>query len=200
MIKAIIFDADGVLVNEEKKYFNRFLEEEFGISRSTTNIFFNGEFVDCIVRKKDLQDILPSYLKEWGWNVTFEEALRYWHTKEHIMNEPLIKELESYKKQGIKLYVATNQEKYRVAYMLSEMGFADTFDQTFASFSLGYRKPAREYYEKMLKQLEDLSSPEILFWDDRLENVETAREIGLYAELYRNFKDFKIKMKQKYSL
>lgn len=200
MIKAIIFDADGVLVNEENKYFSRFLEEEYNISRSVTKEFFEGEFTDCIVGKKDLRDVLPEYLKKWGWNVSFEEALRYWHTKEHIMNDPLMQELEKYKEKGIKLFVATNQEKYRVEYMLHEMGFAEIFTKTFASFSFGHRKPAQEYYEKMLAELGGMTPEEILFWDDRPENVTAAREVGLHAEQYKNFDTFKTKMRNIYNL
>jgi putative hydrolase of the HAD superfamily len=200
MIKALIFDADGVLVNEENKYFSRFLEEEYRISRTMTKEFFEGEFTECIIGKKDLRDVLPAYLKKWGWNVSFEEALRYWHTKEHIMNDPLMQEMDKYKKKGMKLFVATNQEKYRIAYMLKEMGFADIFEQTFASYAFGYRKPAREYYEKILAELNDISPKQILFWDDRPENVKSARKAGLRAEQYQNFNLFKQVMKDKYDL
>ena len=93
MIKAILFDVDGVLVNEEKKYFSVHLEEELGISQKITKEFFATEFLDCVDGAKDLRDVLPKYLKAWGWDVSVNEALKYWHTKEHIVNEPLINEM-----------------------------------------------------------------------------------------------------------
>ena len=40
MIKAIIFDADGVLIHREK-YFSERLEDDYGIPREKSLEFFN---------------------------------------------------------------------------------------------------------------------------------------------------------------
>lgn len=199
MIRVILFDVDGVLVNEEKKWFSYFLEEEIGISRELTYPFLHDEFLECVEGKKDLKEVLPKYLKEWKWDVSVDEALRYWHTKEHIINEPLVAEMESYKAQGIKVYTATNQEMYRTKYIREDMGFGKIFEEVISSSMLGHRKPDRLYYEKILSRIG--SKPDItLFWDDSEENIAAARAIGMHAEQYEHFSHFKEVMEEKYHL
>jgi putative hydrolase of the HAD superfamily len=200
MIKAIIFDVDQVLVNIEGKYFTHHLEDEFGIPRSVTLPFFENEFSECIIGKKDLKKILPKYMKIWGWKGTLEELLHYWHSKEHTLNEPLMDELDGYKEKDLKLYLATNQEKYRMEYILNDMGFGKIFDYAFASAHLGESKPAQAYFHKILEKLVVYEPQELLFWDDRPENVAAAKEVGLHAEQYQNFTHFKQVMAEKYDL
>jgi putative hydrolase of the HAD superfamily len=200
MIRAILFDVDQVLVNLGGKYFTVHLEEQYNIPQNVTAPFFEGEFMDCIVGKKDLKEILPKYIEEWGWKGTLEELLHFWHTSEHIVNEPLMEELTRYRGNGIKVYLATNQEKYRMEYILNEMGFRDIFDDAFASAHLGHRKPAKECFQSILQSLVIFEPQDILFWDYLLENVEAAREVGLHAEQYQNFEHFKQVMDQRYHL
>ncbi|EKD94392.1 MAG: hypothetical protein ACD_26C00069G0001 [uncultured bacterium] len=50
--------------------FNIQLARDYGIADNITSLFFNGEFKDCIIGKKDLKKVLPKYLKEWGWKKT----------------------------------------------------------------------------------------------------------------------------------
>jgi putative hydrolase of the HAD superfamily len=79
--------------------------------------------------------------------------------------------------------------------MLNEMGFSKCFDKVFASAHLGHKKPAMEFYEKVLEDLEIKDKQSVLFWDDSKENVEGAREFGIKGEIYNNFEDFKERMR-----
>jgi hypothetical protein len=47
IIKAICFDADGVVVNPQMQ-FSKYLERERGISPQMTQGFFHGVFNDCL--------------------------------------------------------------------------------------------------------------------------------------------------------
>jgi len=68
-------------------------------------------------------------------------------------------------------------------------GFLDHFDQVTFSCELGVLKPDREIYEYALRGL-GVAPAEALFLDDRPENVEGARAIGLHAELFTTWEDF----------
>lgn len=192
MIKVIILDADGVLINGER--FSVRLAKEYGISLEQTASFFTGPFNECLIGNADLKEALVPYLEEWGWKTGVDAFLEYWFAAEHSIDEELVAYIQELRKQGIKCFVATNQEKHRAEYMLEKMGFADSFDKLYASAHLGHKKPSIVFYEKLLAELGDVQKGEVLFWDDAPENIEGAKEFGIHAELYTSFDDFKQKM------
>ena len=66
MIKALLFDADGVLVNGEM--FSNHLLRDHGLDSEVTAPFFKGPFTDCVIGKADLKAVIAPYLQQWGWN------------------------------------------------------------------------------------------------------------------------------------
>lgn len=197
MIKHILFDADGVLVHGDM--FSLVLEDRYGISHETTQPFYQGIFNDSLVGKADLREIIEPYLKEWGWPKTIDEYLEEWFSYEHVLDEEIIACIQKLRAKGIGCYVATNQEKYRAQYMIDRMGFKDSFDKLYASAHLGILKPALEYYDRVVKDI-GAKKDEVLFWDDRMENVVAAKKFGIHAEFFDSFKTFKQKMKDEYDI
>ncbi len=192
MIKVIIFDADGVLINGER--FSVALERDYGISLETTLPFFNGEFQECLVGNKDLKQTVSPYLPIWGWTKDIEAFIDYWFSVEHSTNEELIRYIQDLRNQGVLCFLATNNEKYRFQYMLEKMGFVNCFDKTYASAHLGHKKPSQEFFLKIFNELEHIQKNEILFVDDTEENVKSAEDFGFYVELYNSFESFKTKL------
>lgn len=193
MIKTILFDADGVLINAEM--FSRQLEKQYGIPAERLNPFFAEKFVDCLVGKADLKEVIEPYMKEWGWQGTVDELTDFWFTVEHKVDEQLIAYIQQLRQQGIACYVATNQEKHRAEYMLNDMGFGESFDGVFASAHLGEKKPSLAFFERILAKLSITDPTEVLFWDDTPASIEAARQVGIQAEQYIGFEDFSVKMK-----
>ncbi|MDQ6660920.1 MAG: HAD-IA family hydrolase [Chloroflexota bacterium] len=192
MIKVILFDVDGVLVNGEQ--FSRRLARDYGVTREISGPFFSERFPECLRGNADLKQELESYLQQWGWQKSVEEFLNYWFTTEHAIDEPLVNAVQQLRQQGIQCYLATNQEKYRTEYILEQMGFAQKFDGMFSSAYVGHMKPDAAFFEHIVLTLDDVQTQEILFWDDSPQNVATAREVGLHAEIYRTFADFEKKL------
>jgi putative hydrolase of the HAD superfamily len=67
--------------------------------------------------------------------------------------------------------------------LLQSYPFMQNFDRRFASQILGFAKPGREIYEKAAEYL-NAQPRQILFFDDKMENVETARRLGWSAHQY----------------
>ena len=195
MIKVIIFDADGVLIHSDRR-FSVALAEEHGVSAERTLPFFSGPFQDCLVGKADLKESISPYLSDWGWGKGVDALLDLWFQLEHNADEELVQYIQELRHQDILCLLATNNEKYRFKYMLDKMGFANSFDKTYASAHLGHKKPDHDFFLKILNELDDVKKNEILFFDDDAENVKSAKDFCIHAELYTSFESFKEKIKK----
>jgi len=71
MVKALLFDVDGVVVNAKR--FSQVLEEDYEISPKETLPFFRGKFLECLVGKADLKAELIPHLKQGGWDKSLED-------------------------------------------------------------------------------------------------------------------------------
>ena len=60
-IKAIIFDADGVVINSPEMFSIQY-QKAFGISNDVMLPFFEGIFQDCLKGKADLKEELKHHL------------------------------------------------------------------------------------------------------------------------------------------
>ncbi|MCX6752596.1 MAG: HAD-IA family hydrolase [Candidatus Nomurabacteria bacterium] len=194
MIKVIIFDGVGLITHQEP--LSIALERDYGFSMKKMLPFFTGPLQECVAGRAELREIFPQYLNAWGWNKGMDAMLGYWFTRDHKIDKKMVSYIEGLKKKGIQCFLATNQEKNRFAYMLDKMDFAKIFDRTYCSAHLGHKKPSREFFSKIFKDLKDVKKEEILFWDDKAENVKGAKDFGFNAELYTSFENFEKKTKQ----
>jgi putative hydrolase of the HAD superfamily len=63
------------------------------------------------------------------------------------------------------------------------------FDETFYSHEINLRKPNREIFEYLIKEVK-LSPSEILFVDDLSENIESAKSLGIETHLFNRNEKF----------
>ncbi|MFX1259455.1 MAG: HAD-IA family hydrolase, partial [Promethearchaeota archaeon] len=74
-------------------------------------------------------------------------------------------------------------------------GFYKIFDHIFLSTEIKLRKPDLEKYKYVLKKL-DTSPKSCIFIDDKLTNIITARQLGMYVIRFESIEKFKEQLKQ----
>ncbi len=82
---------------------------------------------------------------------------------------------------GVGVHLGTNQERRRAAHMRTALGYDDLFDVSCYSCDLGAAKPEPAYFLRAVARVGD-EPASVLFVDDRADNVEAARSVGLRAE------------------
>lgn len=187
-IQAICFDADGVVINPQMQ-FSKYLAEHHHITPAMTGPFFDGVMEECLVGQHRLEDVLPPFLNVWGWPGTLTEFIDTWYEKDHCVDRRLTAAIQALRLRGIRCCLTTSQECGRARYMQQVMGFQEMFDDLFISCEIGCKKPDPAFFRHVQEHL-DLDGAAVLFWDDRLENVEAARRFGWNAEVYTDFPAF----------
>ena len=192
-IKAVIFDADGVLVFPWR--FAEHLSGELGITQEATRAFFEGKFTSCLLGEADLAETLPPYLAQWGWTGSCEEFMQLWFSVEDAVDVRVLGAVQKLREVGYGCCLASNQEAHRSEYLRTVMGFGAEFDTLFFSCEIGFKKPDARFYEAVETAL-GLNGEEIVFWDDSPRHVAAAQERGWQAKLYTDYEDFERQVRE----
>ena len=81
---------------------------------------------------------------------------------------------------GMKIAILSNMGEELLAYMRQNFAWLDGFHHLTWSCELNLIKPLAAIYEHTLEKL-NVRADEALFIDDRLENVEGARAVGIHS-------------------
>ncbi len=178
-MKAILLDADGVVLNKGE-FFSEKFAREYNVPLEEVLEFFKGPFGDCQAGTKDLKEEVAPFLEKWGWQGSVDDFLNYWF--QDVQIDPGIYELvEKYHEKGIKCYLASNNESYRARAIQDKLG--GLLDGYFFSADLKMKKDNPEFFKHILGQL-DLPANEVNFVDNDEKNVEAAKETGIGSFLY----------------
>ena len=184
--KAIIFDFGGVLTGEQKRgvvvdFIRGSLQisqEEYEAACLVKRLFIieggsDGEFWCLFAETKGI-------CLEPGWNDSFQAVL-----KEAIgVNPQMFALVEELKEKEISVGLLSNIDE-RLANLIRGFGLYDLFDPCLLSCEIGVEKPDQKAYWYLLKKLE-IPAEEVVFIDDRLENIEAAKQVGLDAILFES--------------
>jgi putative hydrolase of the HAD superfamily len=108
--------------------------------------------------------------------------LTEWPYQRYMKAVPGAREvLSGLRERGLKVGVLSNTLP-SIAATLEEVGLADVIDVAIATGTLGVHKPEPDAFLKAA-ELMGLPPAEILFIDDKLENVVAARAVGMQASV-----------------
>ncbi|WP_407541463.1 HAD family phosphatase [Deinococcus radiomollis] len=183
--RVLLLDVDGVLVLPPEMFGARLMR----LYPQEAQEFFHGPFLKASTGQAELLELLPPLLSAVGYAGTPEAFMQEWFAAENVPNLPLLEAVKELRGAGWPVYLATNQERHRLHYLLHDMGLGQFVDGEFASCTVGVRKPDAAYFERVQERL-NLSPARIVFWDDAPANVQAARAAGWTSHLYENLAGF----------
>ncbi len=125
------------------------------------------------------------------WKIMFNEA-GIKATKEDWEFDSYMEEIEgtrdiieSLKLNAFDIAILSNDSKEMFIRKRKQFGFDELFDDIIISSDHGVIKPYPEIYWIALKRLKTVPERSVLI-DDRLENIKTAADIGMYSIFFQN--------------
>lgn len=183
-IKALMMDVDGVLVDgrpEDGRPWQTSIEEDLGFSAYALHEqFFAPYWEDIVLGRVGLMERLTTSLPKIAPDVSAAKFVSYWFERDSRLVTPWLPELSWSRSRGIRVYLATNQEHVRAAYLMDNLKLARHVDGIFYSALLGAKKPDGQFFTKVQAAV-GLLGDEILLIDDSRPNVEAALQAGWRA-------------------
>ncbi|MDO5155655.1 MAG: HAD family phosphatase [Eubacteriales bacterium] len=184
MIKAVVFDMDGVIFDSEKLYRKHWLltAKEYGIPQDTML-----ELCDLIAgaTKENNERLMKSRFGEDFDYMTFrsitlnrmdEEVMEY-----GVELKPGVKELfEFLKENGYKIGLATSTQQDRAERNLKRAGLYEYFDAIVYGSMVEKGKPFPDIYQKACEEL-SVQCSEAIGIEDSLNGVRSSATAGLYT-------------------
>lgn len=187
-MKNIIFDVGQVLVKYDWEEYLKgfgFPEEEYQLMAE--NIFLSdtwNERDQGLLSEEEyverFMDAIPQYRED------VREVIK--HTDQTISPMDYAYTWTKYlKSQGYHLYILSNYCQYTLDLTLPMMDFLENMDGVVFSCQVKQIKPHADIYQTLLSRY-GLKAQECVFIDDREENCQAARELGISAIQFFDFK------------
>lgn len=162
MIKVIAFDLVGVLLGENDNYLTineDKIERLFGKNKNDLEVI--KEAVDLTkLNEEEVIKLINNIIN------------KIYDIKVDIN---IIKS----KYKDVKFFIASNHVSYIKSFLIKKFG--NIFDAIIISSEINAYKPDKHFFYTLIKKA-NVKPEEILFLDDRKENVEAARKCGMLSE------------------
>jgi len=191
-IKWIIFDLGGIVIPETGHLITHKVANMINVPDDKLKEITGKFHRQITTGSTTLLDMYSLTVKELALtfhsDVLLEEHLkqfRLYGTNHYSDVVNFIKTL----KQNYKVACLTNLE-IEVADICRETKLFNYFDRAFLSTEMKMQKPDLEIYLKVIEELKCLPN-EIIFTDDRIENVSAANKAGIHAFHYSNLEQLR---------
>lgn len=183
MIQNLIFDVGDVLL--EYRWFEM-LTRDYGISEAEARRI-GGEMFDNEIwgqgmdgGRLSLDEAIHEYEKKYpddvdviGWFLKNGEQMA-------IKRPEVWDKIAALKDKGYSIYILSNYSEELFRMHTKGALFLDLLDGGIVSYQVHALKPEPEIYQILLDKY-GLQAEECLFFDDRADNVESARALGIQA-------------------
>ena len=182
MIKNLIFDMGDVLIGYRWK---EMLTEDFGVPEERAYPIGKALFEDPVWREfdaglKPMEAVLEHYSALYPEDAKIISRMFYEGERMPVKRERVWKKVAELKDKGYRLYVLSNYSEYLFNKHTRDIPVISLMDGMVISYEVHSIKPDHAIYRHILDKY-DLKPEESIFFDDRKENVEAARELSMDA-------------------
>lgn len=187
MIKNIVFDIGGVLLDDGKENLKKFLEvSEEDIKKLYKIVYGSKEFRQYLIGRLNLDECMEGVIlknpeqKEFIEKLLSKENLpKTMPIKNDILN--VLREV----KEKYKIYFLSNLTEDTYLYIKNIL---EEFDGGIYFFKAHVCKPDSKIYLKLIKTF-NLKKEETIFFDDRQKNVDIGNSLGIKSIKFNNIDD-----------
>ena len=181
MIKNIIFDVGDVLL----EYRWKDMLKDYGLPDAEAYKVGNLMFNDNLWHEFDLanmtrDEIVGQYLKNYP---DYAEVMQWFMTHGelmHVKREDVWEKAQKLKEKGYGIYILSNYSQELFEKHTKDAPFISLADGVVVSYQIHITKPDEKIYRYLLDKY-NLKAEECIFFDDREENTEAARKLGIEA-------------------
>lgn len=160
-------------------------EKDFNLSKNVLNDLFQGAFLISLHRSRNLTRFIDPFLKKHQINLTTEEFLEYWLSRDMIVKEDVWNWILSKKEEGHSFHIASNQPYIRMNYIWEHLPhWHSVFENVFTSSNFGVAKPDASFFI-YAKNIIKTPFQNMCLIDDSIENIESAKSLGMQTVLFK---------------
>jgi len=191
--KCILFDLGGIFVPDSTKHLNREIARYIGISEKEMSERWTGALPELFTGNLRIIDF---YKNQFGSshdsNVLLQKHLEI-YTRGFQMNPAMLELLQKLK---LKYTTAclTNTE-IEVSEINTEQGLYENFQYRFLSTEMHMMKPNKDIFISAIQAL-NASNEDVIFIDDKAENIKTGSLLGLKTILFESAEQTKEMLSQ----
>ena len=183
MIKGIVFDCDGVIVDSEP-YFAKGCADQL----TTFGVDFDEEIFEAATggTARLMCEMLVAKYPQINQTVDEYEKGFFYYTNRYLMSDELepmpgfVEFVKTGYEKGIKMVVASSSPYYYVEHKLKLFGVFEYFDNIVSADDITHTKPHPEIYLKAVEKL-GLNKDEIIAIEDSTNGIKSAKSAGLYC-------------------
>ena len=185
MIKNIIFDIGGIILDDSDDNLSKVLGEDLS---SLISKIHGPIFKEYLAGKIDYSSYLNSFKNDFDY-----EKIKYLLSKDNFYKTlPLLKNnydyIKSLKNKGYILYLLSNITKESYEYLKTIIDIDSIFDGGVYSYQENILKPSKEIFELIVNRY-NLNKDETIYFDDMNKNIIAGNEFGIKSILFKSIDD-----------
>jgi len=190
MIKVIVFDLGAVVIDFDHTIILKKLSE---ISLKTAEEMYAHIVKSRIEQLYDTgkissQEFYNAVINFLNIDISFENFSKIWN--EIFFEKPEMNHfIESIDSKKYKKFILSNTNELHFEYCMKNYPIIKKFDKYFLSYKIGMIKPNLDIYEHLIKN-SSCKPEEIIFIDDKKENVSAASQLGIKTIHYTDHSAF----------